>query len=53
MTIPVMNLPWVDSPFFAQIFSQLNLDNETRELVEKFAEQGYVIIDDLGIENIV
>ncbi len=51
-TIPVMNLPWVDSPFFAQIFSQLNLDNQTRELVKQFAEQGYVIIDDLEIENI-
>ncbi|MGD1809075.1 phytanoyl-CoA dioxygenase family protein [Dapis sp. BLCC M126] len=52
MTIPLMNLPWVDSPFFAEIFSQLNLDNETRELVKQFAEQGYVIIDNLGIENI-
>ena len=52
MPIPVMNMPWVDSPFFEQTFSQLNLDNETRKLVKQFAEQGYVIIDDLGIENI-
>ncbi|OZH52019.1 phytanoyl-CoA dioxygenase [Hydrocoleum sp. CS-953] len=52
MTIPVMNLPWIDSPFFEQIFSQLNLDNKTKELVKQFAEQGYVIIDDLDIENI-
>ena len=52
VTIPVMNTPWVDSPFFEQTFSQLNLDNDTRELVKQFAEQGYVIIDDLGIENI-
>ena len=52
VTIPVMNTPWVDSPFFEQIFSQLNLDNDTRELVKQFAEQGYVIIDDLGIDNI-
>ena len=52
MTIPEMNLPWVDSPFFEQIFNQLNLDNSTREIVKQFAEQGYVIIDDLGIENI-
>ncbi|MCL2923284.1 MAG: phytanoyl-CoA dioxygenase family protein [Trichodesmium sp. MAG_R04] len=52
VTIPVMNTPWVDSPFFEQIFSQLNLDNDTRKLVKQFAEQGYVIIDDLGIENI-
>ena len=52
MTIPEMNLPWVDSPFFEQIFNQLNLDNYTREIVKQFAEQGYVIIDDLGIENI-
>ncbi len=52
MTIPLMNLPWVDSPFFEQFFSQLTVDNETRKLVKQFAEQGYVIIDDLGIENI-
>ena len=52
MPIPVMNMPWVDSPFFERTFSQLNLDNETRKLVKQFAEQGYVIIDDLGIENI-
>ena len=52
MPIPVMNMPWVDSPFFERTFSQLNLDNETRKLVKQFAEKGYVIIDDLGIENI-
>ena len=52
MPISVMNMPWVDSPFFERTFSQLNLDNETRKLVKQFAEQGYVIIDDLGIENI-
>ncbi|NEP75648.1 MAG: phytanoyl-CoA dioxygenase [Okeania sp. SIO2G4] len=47
-----MNLPLVDSPFFEQIFSQLTLDKDTKKLVKQFAEQGYVIIDDLGIENI-
>lgn len=52
LTPPVMNLPLVDSPFFEQIFSQLILDKETKKLVKQFAEQGYVIIDDLGIENI-
>ena len=52
MPISVMNMPWVDSPFFERTFSQLNLDNETRKLVKQFAEKGYVIIDDLGIENI-
>ena len=51
-TPPLMNLPLVDSPFFEQIFSQLTLDKETKKLVKQFAEQGYVIIDDLGIENI-
>ncbi|WP_240041553.1 MULTISPECIES: phytanoyl-CoA dioxygenase family protein [Okeania] len=51
-TPPVMNLPLVDSPFFEQIFSQLTLDKDTKKLVKQFAEQGYVIIDDLGIENI-
>ncbi|WP_287521680.1 phytanoyl-CoA dioxygenase family protein [Okeania sp. SIO2C2] len=48
----LMNLPLVDSPFFEQIFSQLTLDKDTKKLVKQFAEQGYVIIDDLGIENI-
>ncbi|NEN88804.1 MAG: phytanoyl-CoA dioxygenase [Okeania sp. SIO3H1] len=47
-----MNLPLVDSPFFEEIFSQLTLDKETKKLVKQFAEQGYIIIDDLGIENI-
>ncbi|MGK7922322.1 MAG: phytanoyl-CoA dioxygenase family protein [Trichodesmium sp.] len=51
-TIPMMNLPWIDSPFFEQIFNQLTVDNETKKLVKQFAEQGYIIIDDLGIENI-
>ncbi|MDY7007612.1 MAG: phytanoyl-CoA dioxygenase family protein [Cyanobacteriota bacterium] len=51
-TPPLMNLPLVDSPFFEQIFSQLILDEDTKKLVKQFAEQGYVIIDDLGIENI-
>ncbi|MGB3508709.1 MAG: phytanoyl-CoA dioxygenase family protein [Microcoleaceae cyanobacterium] len=52
LKIPSMNLPWVDSPFFEQIFSQLSLDQETKKLVKQFADQGYVIIDNLGIENI-
>lgn len=52
LTIPAMNLPWVDSPFFEQILNQSNLDQETQKLVKQFADEGYVIIDDLGIENI-
>ncbi|WP_293076318.1 phytanoyl-CoA dioxygenase family protein [Okeania sp. SIO3B5] len=48
----LMNVPLVDSLFFEQIFSQLTLDKDTKKLVKQFAEQGYVIIDDLGIENI-
>ena len=52
MPISVMNMPWVDSPFFERTFSQLNLDNETRKLVKQFAEQGYVIIDDLSLIHI-
>lgn len=52
LKIPSMNLPWVDSPFFEQIFSQSNLDQETKKQVKQFADQGYVIIDNLGIENI-
>ncbi|GGA05400.1 phytanoyl-CoA dioxygenase family protein [Okeania sp. KiyG1] len=51
-TPPLMNVPLVDSPFFEQIFSQLTLDEDTKKLVKQFVEQGYVIIDDLGIENI-
>lgn len=50
-TIPTMNLPWVDSPFFEQIFSQSKLDPETQKLVKQFANEGYVIIDNLDIEN--
>lgn len=40
-----MNRPWIDSPFFASALASAELDPEMRELVQFFAENGYVIID--------
>lgn len=45
-TIPsTTTLPWIDSPFFPQLLENSGLDEETREIVRRFARDGYVIID--------
>lgn len=40
-----MNRPWIDSPFFPSLLETAGLDEETREQVRFFAENGYVIVD--------
>lgn len=40
-----INLPWVESPFFADELKKAQLDPETEQLVKQYAEQGYVIFD--------
>ncbi|MDY6802927.1 MAG: phytanoyl-CoA dioxygenase family protein [Cyanobacteriota bacterium] len=52
MEVPPTNYPWVDSPFFEILLEQSNLDAETKEIAKHFAENGYAIVEDLGIENI-
>ncbi len=40
-----MNLPWIDSPFFALELEQSNLDEAMKAQVRHFAEKGYLILD--------
>ncbi|MGL6281893.1 MAG: phytanoyl-CoA dioxygenase family protein, partial [Microcoleaceae cyanobacterium] len=49
--IPQLNMPWIDSPFFEELLAQSKLDVKTKELVKKFATDGYVIVDDLGFAD--
>jgi hypothetical protein len=39
------------SPFFERMTAQRGLDPETEILVRSFAERGYLILDDLGIDD--
>ncbi len=45
INIPHLNLPWVDSPFFESLLEQSNLDEQTKQQIQKFAQDGYLIID--------
>lgn len=45
LTIPVINWPWIDSPFFEELLEKSNLNAETKDLVKQFAEFGYLILD--------
>jgi hypothetical protein len=38
-------LPWLDTPFFPAMLQSAECDDETRQLIRTFAEQGYVIFD--------
>ena len=51
MEIPPTNYPWFESPFFEQLLAQSNLDKKTREIAKKMAEDGYAIVDNLGLED--
>ena len=46
-SIPQLNTPWVDSPFFEAELAQSDLDPESQNLVRQFADCGYLIIDNL------
>jgi hypothetical protein len=52
-----MTTPWIDSPFFPTLLEHAQLDEATKRLVEKFADDGYVIVDSgfdrAGIDEIV
>lgn len=43
--LPEMNTPWFESPFFHELLAERDCTPEQRALVEKFAEDGYVIIE--------
>ncbi len=43
----LMNVPWVESPFFEVIFENKELDEESRQFVRQYHDQGYLVVDDL------
>lgn len=49
--IPELVGPWFLSPFFERMLEERRLDSEQEELVRSYAKRGYVILDDLGIED--
>ncbi len=40
------------SPFFDRMLAEKDLDTETETLVRSLAENGYVILDDLGLDDV-
>jgi hypothetical protein len=49
--LPYLGGPWFLSPGFEQELELRGLDPQTEAKVRFFAERGYVIIDDLGIDD--
>jgi phytanoyl-CoA dioxygenase PhyH len=41
----MMQVPWVESPFFEQLLEESGLGPEDRELAREFSDQGYLVID--------
>jgi Phytanoyl-CoA dioxygenase (PhyH) len=44
-TLPNLNIPWINSPFFDKLLEFSALDEETKKLVKHYADYGYVIVD--------
>jgi hypothetical protein len=49
--IPYFGGPWFMSPFFEDKLAERRLDPDTEALVRSFAERGYLVLDDLGIDD--
>ncbi|MCE3267222.1 MAG: Phytanoyl-CoA dioxygenase [Solirubrobacterales bacterium] len=47
---PYFGGPWFMSPFFERELQQRGLDEETEAMVRTFAERGYIVLDDLGVD---
>ncbi|MCD6023420.1 MAG: hypothetical protein K0Q91_336 [Fibrobacteria bacterium] len=47
-----MNMPWVESPFFAEHLAEKNLNAEDLERVHHFREKGYVILRGAATEEL-
>ena len=47
--IPYFGGPWFMSPLFERTLAEKELDPDTEALVRDLAENGYVVIDDLGL----
>ena len=50
MDIADLRLPWIDSPFFEALLARRDFDDATREMVRRFAADGYLLFD-LQIPN--
>ncbi|HEY9851487.1 MAG TPA: phytanoyl-CoA dioxygenase family protein [Leptolyngbyaceae cyanobacterium] len=44
-TQALLNCPWLDSPFFEELLAQSNLDEQTKQQIKQFSDNGYLIID--------
>ncbi|MCB0502260.1 MAG: phytanoyl-CoA dioxygenase family protein [Bacteroidetes bacterium] len=40
-----LNMPWIDSPFFNTLLEEADYDEEIKEMIRYYAENGYIIID--------
>jgi hypothetical protein len=49
--VPYLGGPWFLSPGFEREIAERGLDPETEAIVRSFALNGYVILDDLGIDD--
>lgn len=49
--IPNFGGPWFMSPFFERMLEERNLDEETETQIRSFAEKGYLVLDDVGLDN--
>lgn len=47
------NLPWVESPFFEEIFKSKNLTKEQIEIVRDYHTNGYVVIPGMLPESLI
>jgi hypothetical protein len=45
-----LNIPWVDSPFFEALLEKSRIDEETKSMVRRYANDGYLVFDP-GIED--
>lgn len=49
--VPDFGAPWFLSPLFGQMLAERHLDPAAEQQVRTFAEQGYLIVDDLGFAD--
>jgi Phytanoyl-CoA dioxygenase (PhyH) len=49
--VPYFGGPWFMSPFFEQEIAERGLDAEAEAQVRAFAQRGYLVVDDLGLDD--
>ena len=47
------NLPWVESPFFEELFSNKDLTDQQRNIARKYHDDGFVVIPGLLPESLI